>query len=154
MPEYMTKCEPVDKKPYIVYTDEKGILYSGDPDSDIPGGGVVLGSIIMIGVADGNGDSIPSEYRIGIGESIAANTFMPEMVGAAVGSLVDIVITEIAGDPVTGNETVTAEFTSDGDPVAFTDFTKSLKDDALHIEFTMPNVEADLFLAFTVSAAI
>ena len=39
MPEYMTKCEPVDKKPYIVYTDEKGILYSGDPDSDIPGGG-------------------------------------------------------------------------------------------------------------------
>lgn len=39
MPEYMTKSEPVDKKPYIVYTDEKGILYSGDPDSDIPGGG-------------------------------------------------------------------------------------------------------------------
>lgn len=39
MPEYMTKCEPVDKKPYIVYTDEKGILYSSDPDSDIPGGG-------------------------------------------------------------------------------------------------------------------
>lgn len=38
MPEYMTKSEPVDKKPYIVYTDEKGILYSGDPDSDIPGG--------------------------------------------------------------------------------------------------------------------
>lgn len=39
MSEYMTKSEPVDKKPYIVYTDEKGILYSGDPDSDIPGGG-------------------------------------------------------------------------------------------------------------------
>lgn len=39
MPEYITKNEPVDKKPYIVYTDEKGILYSGDPDSDIPGGG-------------------------------------------------------------------------------------------------------------------
>ena len=39
MPEYTTKSEPVDKKPYIVYTDEKGILYSGDPDSDIPGGG-------------------------------------------------------------------------------------------------------------------
>lgn len=39
MPEYMTKSEPVDKKPYIVYTDKKGILYSGDPDSDIPGGG-------------------------------------------------------------------------------------------------------------------
>lgn len=39
MPEYMTKCEPVDKKPYIVYTTEKGILYSGDPNADIPGGG-------------------------------------------------------------------------------------------------------------------
>lgn len=39
MPEYMTKSEPVDKKPYIVYTDEKGILYSNDPNADIPGGG-------------------------------------------------------------------------------------------------------------------
>lgn len=153
MPEYMTKCEPVDKKPYIVYTDEKGILYSGDPDSDIPGGGVVLGSIIMFGVADGNGDSIPSEYRIGIGESIAANTFMPEMVGAAIGSSVDIVISEIGGDPVTGNETVTASFTTGDDPVAFTDFTKTLKEEALHIEFTMPDVESSWFLAFTVSAA-
>ena len=73
MPEYMTKCEPVDKKPYIVYTDEKGILYSGDPDSDIPGGGgggtvkcYILNdddwntpfNIGDLSVVDGNGASI------------------------------------------------------------------------------------------------
>lgn len=38
MPEYITKNEPVDKKPYIVYTGDKNIVYSGDPDADIPGG--------------------------------------------------------------------------------------------------------------------
>lgn len=129
-------------------TIEEAIRLLGE---HIGGGGGSLGSIIMIGVADSGGDSIPSEYRIGIGESVAATTFMPEMAGAAVGSSVDIVITEIAGDPVTGNETVTAEFTGD-ESVAFTDFTKSLKEGALHIEFTMPDEEAE-FLGFTVSAA-
>lgn len=39
MPEYKTKETPIDTKPYIVYTDDKNIVYSGDPDSDIPGGG-------------------------------------------------------------------------------------------------------------------
>lgn len=39
MPEYITKNEPVDNKPYIVYTDDKRIVYAGDPDADIPGGG-------------------------------------------------------------------------------------------------------------------
>lgn len=114
------------------------------------GGGGTLGAIIMVGVADSGGDPIPSEYRVGIGESVAATTFMPEMAGAAVGSSVDIVISEIAGDPVTGNETVAAEFMGD-ESVAFTDFTKSLKEEALHIEFTMPDEQAE-FLAFTVSA--
>ena len=87
----------------------------------------------------------------GIGESVAAMTFAPEMVGAAGGSSVDIVIAELGGDPVTGNEEVTAEFIG-WEPAAFTDFTKSFKEGALHIEFTMPNVEAE-FLGFTVSAA-
>lgn len=39
MPEYITKSEPVDKKPYIVYTPEKNIVYSGDIDADVPNGG-------------------------------------------------------------------------------------------------------------------
>lgn len=36
MPEYITKNEPVDKKPYIVYTEEKNILYSDDLVADDP----------------------------------------------------------------------------------------------------------------------
>lgn len=114
------------------------------------GGGVSLGNMVMFGVSDGNGDSIMAEYRVGIGASQAVMTLAPEMVGAAGGTSVDIVIMEIGGDPVTGGETVSAEF-MDGESSTFTDFTKSLKDDALHIEFTMPSVESDeAFLAFTV----
>ena len=116
----------------------------------IGGGGVSLGNMVMFGVADGNGDSIMAEYRIGIGASQAVMTLAPEVVGAAGGASADIVIMDIGGDPVTGGETVSAELT-DGESSTFTDFTKSLKDDALHIEFTMPSVESEeAFLAFTV----
>ena len=117
----------------------------------IGGGGGSLGAPIVFGVSTEGGDPVMAEYRIGIGESVAAMTFAPEMVGAAGGSSVDIVIAELGGDPVTGNEEVTAEFIG-WEPAAFTDFTKSFKEGALHIEFTMPNVEAE-FLGFTVSAA-
>jgi hypothetical protein len=155
MPEYITKNEPIDKKPYIVYTDDKRIVYAGDPDADIPGGGGggSLGATIMLGASTESQDTIMAEYRIGIGESVAAVAFAPEAISAAIGAFVAIVIAEIDGHPVTGNETVTAEFRTDDNQIAFTDFAKSFKDDALHIEFTMPNVDADLFLAFTVSAA-
>ena len=117
----------------------------------IGGGGGSLGATIVFGASTEGGDPVMAEYRIGIGESVVATTFAPEMVGAAGGSSVDIVIAEIDGDPVTGNETVTAEFIG-GETAAFTDFTKSFKEGALHIEFTMPNEEAE-FLGFTVSAA-
>jgi hypothetical protein len=117
------------------------------------GGGGSLGATIMFGASTEGGDPIMAEYRIGIGESVAAMAFAPEAIAAASGSSVDIVISELGGDTVTGNETVTAEFRTDDNQIAFTDFDKSFKDDALHIEFTMPNVDADLFLAFTVSAA-
>lgn len=115
------------------------------------GGGGSLGATIVFGASTEGGDPVIAEYRIGIGESVVATTFAPEMVGAAGGSSVDIVIAEIDGDPVTGNETVTAKFIG-GETAAFTDFTKSLKEGALHIEFTMPNEEAE-FLGFTVSVA-
>lgn len=115
------------------------------------GGGGSLGAAIVFGASTEGGDPVMAEYRIGIGESVVATTFAPEMVAAAGGSSVDIVITEIDADPVTGNETVTAEFIG-VEPAAFTDFTKSFKEGALHIEFTMPNVEAE-FLGFTVSVA-
>lgn len=117
----------------------------------IGGGGGSLGATIVFGASTEGGDPVMAEYRIGIGESVVATTFAPEMVAAAGGSSVDIVIAELGGDPVTGNETVTAELIA-GETAAFTDFTKSLKEGALHIEFTMPNEEAE-FLGFTVSAA-
>lgn len=49
----MTKCEPVDKKPYIVYTTESGILYSDDPNADIPGGGGGTYSIACYAMVEG-----------------------------------------------------------------------------------------------------
>lgn len=48
MPEYKTKETPIDTKPYIVYTDDKNIVYSGDPDSDIPGGGSASTAQIIV----------------------------------------------------------------------------------------------------------
>lgn len=117
------------------------------------GGSVDLGKTVMLGTIDANEDPVMSEYRIGIGESVAAVAFAPEMVAAAGGASVAIVVNELGGDPVTGDETVTANLI-DGEPAAFTDFTKSLKDGALHIEFTMPNTTADeSILVFTVASS-
>lgn len=102
MPEYMTKSEPVDKKPYIVYTDEKGILYSGDPDSDIPGGGggSVKCYIINfddwdtplgtedVSVEDGNGatvsvstDELTVKSPMGTDETLACLSFVANVGG-------------------------------------------------------------------------
>lgn len=78
MPEYMTKCEPVDKKPYIVYTNEKGILYSGDPDSDIPGGGgggeVETATLTVISNSDFVTLSAPVSINVGDGIAYIASS--------------------------------------------------------------------------------
>lgn len=84
MPEYMTKSEPVDKKPYIVYTDEKGILYSGDPDSDIPGGGSIVrvwfvnsddptNTLDSLTVKDGSGETIETKIEKYVWEGTELN---------------------------------------------------------------------------------
>ena len=68
MPEYITKNEPVDKKPYIVYTDDKRIVYAGDPDADIPGDGgggdlPLLGPLVPV-VASVNENQTPVSFGL------------------------------------------------------------------------------------------
>lgn len=78
MPKYMTKCEPVDKKPYIVYTNEKGILYSDDPNADIPGGGgggeVETATLTVISNSDFATLSAPVAINVGAGIAYIASS--------------------------------------------------------------------------------
>ena len=106
------------------------------------GGSVDLGRLAIVGVTDGDSNPLTALYNVLIGESAASKSVAPEAFLAAAGSTVSIEVPSVGGDAPTGDETVEATLI-DGEPAAFTDFTKSLKDEALCIEFTMPATTAE-----------
>ena len=108
----------------------------------IGGGGASLGRLAIVGVTDGDSNPLTALYNVLIGESAASKSVAPEAFLAAAGSTVSIEVPSVGGDAPTGDETVEATLI-DGEPAAFTDFTKSLKDEALCIEFTMPATTAE-----------
>ena len=93
-------------------------------------------------MTDGDSNPLTALYNVLIGESAASKSVAPEAFLAAAGSTVSIEVPSVGGDAPTGDETVEATLI-DGEPAAFTDFTKSLKDEALCIEFTMPATTAE-----------